>query len=49
MQQAIIDIACGISVNITPQKDRAISQGNSPRGQYSDKEYADKKIRSKYN
>lgn len=36
MQQAIIDIACGISVNITPQKDRAISQGNSPRGQYSD-------------
>jgi len=36
MKKAIIDIACGISVNITPQKDRAISQGNSPRGQYSD-------------
>lgn len=50
MQQAIIDIACGISVNITPQKDRAISQeDNILMKPKEGKEYADKKIRSKYN
>lgn len=54
MQQAIIDIACGISVNITPQK---IGQYRKATAQEDNilmkpkegKEYADKKIGSKYN
>ena len=54
MQQAIIDIACGISVNITPQKDRQYRKATAQEDNIlmkpkEGKEYADKKIRSKYN
>jgi len=44
MQKAIMDIACGISVNILPPKDMAISQGNSPKGQYSDEAQRGRRI-----